>query len=301
MKVAIFARNVNEKWLDRACSIIENLMGRGMEIICYRAFYEKIESRCRIKELHCNLFEKSSLFSGASDLPDDTDILLSLGGDGTFLESVSIIGERGIRIAGINFGRLGFLTSVDSWSHSKWMEKLASGDYITKKRSLLEVSYPDMPKDFSGYALNEVTFHRSDPSMLALHISVNGVELPVYWADGLVLATPTGSTAYSLSVGGPIALPDVKATILAPIAPHNLNVRPLVIPEDFVVEVFVESRGGGVVLSLDNRSIYIAEKRKVTISKANHQIEYILFNSDGGNFIAALEEKLMWGKDRRNN
>jgi len=301
MKVAIFARSVNDKWLDRACSIIESLIERGVEIICYRAFYDKIEGRCRIKELHCNLFTGSSFFSGASDLPDNTNILLSLGGDGTFLESISIIGNRNILVAGINFGRLGFLTSVDSWSHTKWIDELASGRYTTKKRSLLEVSYPDMPRGFSGYALNEVTFQRSDPSVLALHVSVNGEELPVYWADGLVLATPTGSTAYSLSVGGPIALPDVKATILAPIAPHNLNVRPLIIPEDFVVEVFVESRGGRAMLSLDNRSTYIAEKKKVTISKANHQIEYILFNSDGGNFIAALEEKLMWGKDRRNN
>jgi len=301
MKVAIFARNVNEKWLDRVCSIIEDLLKKGVEIICYRAFYNRIEKRCKIKDLHCNLFLEDSLFSGASDLPDDTDILLSLGGDGTFLESVSVIGDKKIRIAGINFGRLGFLTSVDSWSHTGWIEKLASGEYTTRKRSLLAASYSDTPDVFLGYALNEVLFHRSGPSMIALHVTVNGTNLPVYWADGLILATTTGSTAYSLSVGGPIALPDVKATILAPIAPHNLNVRPLIIPEDFTVEIFVESRSGRAVLSIDNRSVYIAEKTKVTISKANHQIEYILFNSGSDSFIAALEEKLMWGKDRRNN
>ena len=301
MKVAIFARNVNEKWLDRVCAIIENLIKGGVTIVCYKAFYDKIESLCKIKELHWNLFSEDNFFSGASDLPDDTDLLLSLGGDGTFLESVSIIGDKNIKVAGINFGRLGFLTSVDSWSHIGWIEKLVSGEYTTRKRSLLEVSYPDMAEGVPRYALNEVTFQRSGPSMLALHVTVNGAKLPVYWADGLVFATPTGSTAYSLSVGGPIVLPDVKATILSPIAPHNFNVRPLVIPNDFTVDVFVESRSGGAVLNIDNRSIYITEKTKVTISMASHQIEYILFNSGSDSFIAALEEKLMWGKDRRNN
>jgi len=301
MKVAIFARNINERWLDGVCSIFDALDENGVEMICYKPFYEKIEPLCRMGEIVCRSIDKIALFTGAGDLPDDTDILLSMGGDGTFLESVSIIEGRSIPIAGVNFGRLGFLTSTDSWSHKDWIGKLISGEYTTTRRSLLEVACEDISDGFSRYALNEVSFQRSDPSMLALHISINGVDLPVYWADGVVLATPTGSTAYALSVGGPIALPDVKATILAPIAPHNLNVRPLIIPEDSIVEVFVESRGGGAVLSLDNRSMYLAENRKVVISKAGHSIEYVVFDSDSGNFIAALEEKLMWGKDRRNN
>ena len=301
MKVAIFAKNINEKWFERVCSIFDDLIEKGVKVVCYEPFYCKVIELCSRECACCVPMEGVTTFTGDVGLPGDVDLLLSFGGDGTFLESVSLIVGKNIPVAGINFGRLGFLSCTDSWPHQDWVDKLISGNYITERRSLLKVSGPDIPDDFPKYALNEVSFQRNDPSMIALHVAINGVELPVYWADGVVLATPTGSTAYSLSVGGPIVLPNVKATILAPIAPHNLNVRPLIIPDDFVIEVFVETRGEGAVLSVDNRFLCIAKNRKITISKADYSIEYILFDSNSGNFIAALEDKLMWGKDRRNN
>ncbi|MHC1780531.1 MAG: NAD(+)/NADH kinase [Bacteroidales bacterium] len=292
MKIAIFAREINEKWRKRLSGILVALDKRGILLTYYRPFYLKMCDYDYMK------VPQGALFTNENDLPDDTDIFLCFGGDGTLLESVTIIKERNIPVAGVNFGRLGFLTSVDSNLGDEWIDRIISGDYVVENRGLLAVSTTAMPKNFCRYALNEVSFQRKDPSMMSIHVKINGMELPPYWSDGIVLASPTGSTAYSLSVGGPIALPGVKALILAPIAPHNLNVRPLVVSDDSVTEVFIESRWGEAILSLDNRSFTIPAGVKVTITKAEACIKYISLNK--GSFIQALREKLMWGEDKRN-
>lgn len=292
MKVAIFARIINEKWAKRVFSIIDALSKRGFSLVYYRPFYNELCS------YGTNSVPQGPLFSKGDELPSDIELFLCFGGDGTLLESITILGEREIPVIGINFGRLGFLTTVDSNLGDEWMDRLISRDYIIKERELLKVETSQMPKDFSQFALNEVSFQRRDPSMMSTHVTINGLELPPYWSDGIVLATPTGSTAYSLSVGGPIALPGVKAIILAPIAPHNLNVRPLVISDDAVIEVFIESRLGEAILSLDNRAFRISAGVKVKVTKADLTLKYLSFDNES--FIQALREKLMWGADRRN-
>jgi NAD+ kinase len=292
MKIAIFARDINEKWWNRLMSVLKALDNRGIQLSYYRPFYTKMVHSTEIP------IPAGDLFTGEQDLPADTDIFLCLGGDGTFLESVTMVRDRDIPIAGINFGRLGFLTSADS-QNEEWIEALLNKNFKIERRALLTVSSSAIPPNFCRYALNEVSFQRKDPSMLAVYVKVNGMELPPYWSDGLVLASPTGSTAYSLSVGGPIALPGVKALILAPIAPHNLNVRPLVVSDDSVIEIYVESRKGSAIMSLDNRSFILPAGEKVTIYKADFEIKYISLTEDS--FIEALKEKLLWGKDKRNS
>ncbi len=292
MKIAIFAREVNEKWIKRVSGILEALENKGVSLSYYRPFYLKLCDNSYMK------VPSGSLFTSESDLPEDIRIFICFGGDGTLLESITIIKGRDIPVVGINFGRLGFLTSIDSNLGNEWIERLIAGEYHIKERSLLKVATSAMPKGFCHFALNEVSFQRRDPSMMSTHVKINGLELPPYWSDGIVLASPTGSTAYSLSVGGPIALPGVKALILAPIAPHNLNVRPLVISDDSSLEIYIESRLGEAILSLDNRAFTIPAGVKVTITKAESTLKYISLNN--GSFIQALREKLMWGVDKRN-
>ena len=292
MKIAIFARDINEKWWNRLMSVLKELDSRGVELTYYRPFYTNMVHSTDIP------IPAGDLFTGELDLPTDTDIFLCLGGDGTFLESITMVRDRDIPIAGVNFGRLGFLTAADS-INEEWIDALLNKKFQIEKRALLTVSSSAIPPNFCRFALNEVSFQRKDPSMLAVYVKVNGMELPPYWSDGLVLASPTGSTAYSLSVGGPIALPGVKALILAPIAPHNLNVRPLVVSDDSIIEIYVESRKGSAIMSLDNRSFILPAGEKVLISKAEFDIKYISLTKDS--FIEALKEKLLWGKDKRNS
>lgn len=291
MKIAIFAREINEKWWKRLELILRTLDEKSVELTYYRPFYTKMVHESDIS------IPAGDFFTGEDDLQPDTELFLCLGGDGTFLESITLVRDRDIPVAGVNFGRLGFLTGADS-KKDDWIDALLARNYTIEKRALLKVTSPAIPPNFCKYALNEVSFQRKDPSMLSVHVSVNGMELPPYWSDGLVLASPTGSTAYSLSVGGPIALPGVKALILAPIAPHNLNVRPLVVSDDSLIEIFVESRRGSAIMSLDNRSFILPAGEKVKISKAEFELKYISLPS--GSFIEALKEKLLWGKDKRN-
>jgi len=292
MKIAIFAREIDDKWKKRFFDILKELSFRGAEMSFYAPFYYALSDQDNVE------IPKGLVFTCDLDLSSDTDFFLCFGGDGTFLESLTIVKDKNIPVVGINFGRLGFLTSVDSVLGYEWIERLFAGNYKIETRGVLSVMSKVIPKGFCKYALNEVSFQRRDPFMLSVHVKINGMLLPPYWSDGLVLASPTGSTAYSLSVGGPIALPGVKALILAPIASHNLNVRPLVVSDDSTIEVYVESRRGEAIVSLDNRSFTIPAGELVTITKANFDLRYISFSGD--NFIGALRDKLMWGVDKRN-
>lgn len=240
-----------------------------------------------------------SLFTSAEDLSPDVDIFLSLGGDGTFLSSLRMVGDRGIPVAGINFGRLGFLTSAGSSDAGCGIvDRMIAGDYRVERRSLLEISYGGMPVDFYPYALNEIALQRSEPNMISIEVAIDGMRIPAYWADGLLVATPTGSTAYSLSAGGPVVLPGSSVFIITPIAPHNLNVRPLIVPDTFSLEIVIRSGGDRTLLSVDNRSAVIAGGTAVTVRRAGFGLECVTFGRSG--FFDALNEKLLWGEDRRN-
>ncbi len=234
------------------------------------------------------------------DLQPGTDMVLALGGDGTFLRAINMLRGRSIPIAGINFGRLGFLTSAKvEDGENTWIEDLLQGNYTIQKRLLLKVESDVIPHGVYPYALNEFSIQRQNPAMLRIDIGIGDGRLPAYWADGVVVSTPTGSTAYSLSVGGPIVTPDADVFILSPIAPHNLNVRPIVLPADSRLEISFTSKSSQMgVATLDNTSFLVPVGTKFCLSKAEFSAHCIRFR-DGG-FIDALQHKLLWGEDKRN-
>ena len=230
--------------------------------------------------------------------PDsDTDMLLSVGGDGTFLYSSKLVIDSGIPVMGVNLGRVGFLSENRP---EDVVEALLSGEYTIENRTILRavVSPSGSSSDMWDYALNEVTVHRTGAAMLGVDVDVDGVRLPTYWADGLVISTSSGSTAYSLSVGGPIVLPESKVLIISPIAPHNLNIRPLVVPDTSVLRMRMHSRDGRFALTADNRTVEVGEDVTVEITVAQFSLRRVRLNRS--NFINALTEKLFWGEDVRN-
>lgn len=228
---------------------------------------------------------------------DEADMLLSVGGDGTFLSASMLVAGRGIPVVGVNSGRLGFLSENRP---ADVVQALLSGEYSVEHRAMLEaeVHTGESSIDSWPYALNEFTVHRSGAAMLGVEVSVDGVQLPVYWADGLIVSTSSGSTAYSLSVGGPIVLPESRVLIISPIAPHNLNVRPLVVPDTAEVRLKMHSRDENVIFTADNRTASISSDSQIAVRVAQFSLERVRLNRS--NFIDALTEKLFWGEDVRN-
>jgi len=233
------------------------------------------------------------------DLEAGTDVLLSVGGDGTFLSASKRVGDTGIPILGVNLGRLGFLSE---YQPGEIVQPLLKGEYSLEDRTLLKASISgggvDVGKDFYPYALNEVSVHRYGAAMLGVEVEMNGERIPTYWSDGLLVATSSGSTAYSLSVGGPICTPDSKVLIISPIAPHNLNVRPLIVPDTATIHMKMQTRDEKVMITMDNRSIISAPDAEIEISMAQFSLKRIRLNKS--NFIGALTSKLFWGEDVRN-
>lgn len=293
MKLALFGRNTEYLNLDNLNLLIEKLMEYpGVELCFYKPFCESVGyENCK-----CHNF---NTFSSNSDLPDDINLFLSLGGDGTFLESLTFIRNRDIPVAGINFGRLGFLTTARVEEDNEWIGKLLSGNFSIEERTLLHLQSPlyTLPEDFYPYALNEITLQRKSPVMLEITVYIDGKPLPQYMADGILIGSATGSTAYSLSIGGPIVTPDSKVLIIAPIAPHNLNVRPIIVPETSVVEMSYITRGENALLTADNRSAILPQNTRIMISKGEYPLKSVSVNNS---FIEALSQKLLWGVDKRN-
>lgn len=231
------------------------------------------------------------------DMRPETNMLLSVGGDGTFLSAAMLVADSSVPVAGVNIGRLGFLSE----NHPEDVaEALITGDYTIEDRSLLKavVDSGDDVVESWPYALNEMTVRRSGAAMLGVDVTLDDVLLPTYWADGLVVSTSSGSTAYSLSVGGPIVLPGSRVLIISPIAPHNLNVRPLVVPDGTKVTLRMHSRDGRFEFSADNRTMEVSEDTPITISLAHFSLRRVRLNKS--DFIHALIEKLHWGDDVRN-
>lgn len=235
------------------------------------------------------------------DVRKGTDMVLSVGGDGTFLSASKRVADSGIPILGVNLGRLGFLSENRP---EDIPAALKNADYELENRTMLKASLPqtaEVPDSLSfwPYALNEITVHRSGAAMLGINVSINGDSLPTYWADGLLVATSSGSTAYSLSAGGPICTPDAKVLIIAPIAPHNLNVRPLVVPENTMINISTVSRDGNVILTMDNRTLTVDDSTSIDVSVAQFSLKRVRLPKSS--FVKALTSKLFWGEDIRNN
>ena len=235
-----------------------------------------------------------------SDLRPGTDAVLSVGGDGTFLSAARLVVDSEVPILGVNLGRLGFLSENEPEDVA---EPLLKNDFKVETRTMLSATLTQnnipVGPDFWPYAMNEVTVHRSGAAIMGIDVSIDGSALPTYWADGLLVATTLGSTAYSLSAGGPICMPDARVLIVAPIAPHNLNLRPLVVPKTSVIEISLEARDEKAVLTLDNRTMEISPDTKLRVSMAQFSLKRIKLPK--ANFVKALVSKFHWGEDIRNN
>lgn len=252
-----------------------------------------------VKELENNHVEVVDCFNRREPLDKDVDLLLSIGGDGTLLDAVPLVGATGIPILGINMGRLGFISSVAKEEIPQAIRQILDGRYATEDRTLLELVSPNNVFGDVRYALNEINIIRNpEHSLLSIKVFVDDVYLNTYWGDGILLATPTGSTAYSLSAGGPILTPDSHCFVITPIAAHNLTVRPIVITDDSVVRIQVEGREKQFVFSMDSHACALDTSVELVVRKADFRIRTVRL--EGADFFSTIRNKLSWGKDNRN-
>lgn len=292
MQVAIYARPLSSDTSAEALHILfQKLKAAGIDTYIYEPFLKHAGSKWKVNT--------AKIFSKYEDIKGKVKFLFSIGGDGTLLETVALVRDSAIPIMGINTGRLGFLSSISKDEIEMAVDALLKKKYSLDKRTLLELVVKGSYFSSCRFALNEIAVQKMDSSsMITVHASVNGNYLNTYWADGLIVSTPTGSTAYSLSCGGPIVMPDLDNFIIAPIAPHNLNVRPVIISSQDVVKLEVECRNPNFLASLDSHSEPIPSSVELTIKKAKFPISLVkLQNSD---FLSTLRNKLMWGMDKRN-
>lgn len=291
MRVGIFGNKFSAEFNEPIELLIRELTKNGIDISVYHGFVEFLKARV-------GLTGDAKTF--ASDSISDLDLLISIGGDGSLLDTISVVRGTGIPILGVNTGRLGFLSNVSIDTITESVMALVDRKYTVDDRELIKVTSPDEDFGGFGYALNEVTLHKKDSSsMITVNTWVNDIFMNAYWADGLIVSTPTGSTAYSLSCGGPIVMPGSRNFIFTPIAPHNLNVRPLVIPSNNnVVKLMAEGREPNHLLTLDSRSFTVSTDSVLEIQSADFQIS--LVNLPGQDFFHTIRKKLNWGIDRRN-
>lgn len=252
-------------------------------------------------QLRSDTFNSAKSFASFEDLNPSYDVMLTIGGDGTLLKGITYVRSLQIPILGINAGRLGFLATAHKDDLPNVLEQLRKGDYQIVERSVIEAVFADTgePVDTVNFALNEITVTRKNTaSMITVDTELNGDYLCSYWADGLIIATPTGSTGYSLSCAGPVILPTAKNFVLTPIAPHNLSARPVIIPEDAEVKLTISGREKKFLMSLDSNIKSIPNKQSIIVRKAPFVVKMIRL--EGDSFIKTLRTKLLWGEDKRN-
>lgn len=292
MKIAIYGINFDQSFDAYIQELLNQMESYGWDIVVHEQFLDFLSSRVKLK-LDCKTFNNDNFKA------QKASFLLSIGGDGTFLDSAKIVEDSGVPVLGINTGRLGFLASTHKEDIQEAIECLKHGKFRIIKRSLLCLIEPEGLFGKTNFALNELTVHKKDSaSMITIHTYINDLYLNSYWADGLIISTPTGSTAYSLSCGGPILVPGAQDHIITPIAPHNLNVRPVVVPDDRVIRLKVEGREGNYLVSLDSKSVAIEPTFELVIKKADFYINCVVVDDD--NFLNTMRNKMMWGIDKRN-
>lgn len=289
MKFAIFGNTYQARKSSHAETLFKLLKKQGAEIYVCREFHNFLNSDLKLNVKADELFDGNEF---------DADMVISIGGDGTFLKAASRVGNKGIPILGINTGRLGFLADVSPEEMETTFEEIINGNYTVEERSVLQLVCDDKRLQGSPYALNEIAvLKRDSSSMITIHTSINGKYLTTYQADGLIIATPTGSTAYSLSVGGPIMVPHSNTVAITPVAPHSLNVRPIVICDDWEITLDVESRSHNFLVAIDGSSETCKETTRLTIRRADYSIKVVKrFNHV---FFDTLRSKMMWGADTR--
>jgi len=292
MLVALYNRTFEEQDVPMLKHILQLLEFHKIQTVFYRDFYLALQK-------YVPFSVTPRLFTGRVDLPAHTDMLFSLGGDGTMLDTVSFVGNSNIPLIGINLGRLGFLAAIPEEELEAAILSLVRGSYTLEKRSLIHLDSSVPLFDGAPYALNEFTIHRKDSSsMIKIHTYLNGEFLNTYWADGLIVATPTGSTGYSLSCGGPVVFPQASSFVITPVAPHNLNTRSIIVPDDNVISFEVEGRTEQVLCTLDARTESVGMGVQLAVKRESFTIS--LVRPDEHNFLKTIRQKLYWGIDRRN-
>lgn len=292
MKIAIYSRGIENEQNKDMDVFLKELYAHNMEPVFFQDFFNQFYSAVDINGEY-------STFSSASDLDDNIDCLISLGGDGTLLDTVTLVQDKGIPVLGINYGRLGFLANIGKEEMRSAIKSLMERTYVIEERTLIHLD-ADIPV-FNNvpYALNEFTLQKKDSSsMIKIHTYLNGEFLNTYWADGLIVATPTGSTGYSLSCNGPIVFPETGSFVITPIAPHNLNIRPIVVPDNNIISFEVEGRTDSFICTLDSRRQVVPKEALLAVKKEAFGINLIKMNEN--NFLQTLRNKLSWGYDKRN-
>lgn len=292
MKAAIYSRVFEDQQQKDVQLFFDELAIQKIEPVIFHDFFEQIKGTIQLPA-------DTKTFALSEDLTEDTEFIISLGGDGTLLDTITLVRNKKISIMGINFGRLGFLASIGREEVQKAVKAMAQRTYVTDTRTLIHVD-ADIPL-FGNvpYALNEFSIHKRDvASMIKIHTYVNGEFLNTYWADGLIVATPTGSTGYSLSCNGPVVFPDSGSFVITPVAPHNLNVRPIVVPDNHIISFEIESRSDQIICALDSRREIISKNVQLAVKKESFSVNLVRLSEN--NFLQTLRNKLTWGLDKRN-
>lgn len=290
MRIVVYGRQFNDSVLPFAQKVFEQLQGKA-EVFIHPLLQEFLDGK--ISHFDFPVLDLSIPLKGYIDL------FLTLGGDGTLLDTVTMVRDSGIPVMGINFGRLGYLASVNKGDIEGAIEAVLNGDYTLDNRELICIKSDAEVFGDCNFALNDITIHkRDDAAMITMHAYLNDEFLNTYWGDGIIISTSTGSTAYSLSCGGPIIFPQSNTIVVTPVSPHNLNVRPIVFPDSSELSFDVETRGANYLISCDSRTAVLGENMKFSISKAGFGLNLVRLNNES--YLKTLRNKLLWGLDARN-
>jgi NAD+ kinase len=292
MKAAIYSRVLEEEQHKDVQLFFDELAEQKIEPVIFKSFCDQLKD-------HVRLPKNCGTFSFAEDLNDEIEFIISLGGDGTLLDTVTLVRNKPITIMGINFGRLGFLASIGRGELKTAVQAIANRTYITDTRTMIHLDASIPMFGNVPYALNEFSIHKRDvASMIKVHTYLNGEFLNTYWCDGLIVATPTGSTGYSLSCNGPVVFPESGSFVINAVAPHNLNVRPIIVPDDNIISFEIESRSDQIICALDSRREIISKEVQLAVKKESFDINLVRLSEN--NFLQTLRNKLTWGLDKRN-
>lgn len=292
MKAAIYSRVMVDDQQKDVQLFFDELTKQKIQPVIFRDFFEQIKDAIHLPA-------DTAKFSRAEELSDEIEFIISLGGDGTLLDTITLIRNKPISIMGINFGRLGFLASIGREELQMAVKAIANRTYLKDTRSLIHVDASIPIFGNVPYGLNEFSIHKRDiDSMIKIHTYLNGEFLNTYWADGLIVATPTGSTGYSLSCNGPVVFPESGSFVITPVSPHNLNIRPIVVPDNNIISFEVEGRTDGFLCTLDSRREIVPKEVQLAVKKEEFSINLIRLNEN--NFLQTLRNKLSWGLDKRN-
>jgi len=292
MKIAVYGRQFNDgEALPYIQQVFDNLAQHNVDIYVHRQLYNYLSGK--ISTVKYNVLENTDQIKGF------IDVFLTLGGDGTLLDMVTMIRDTGIPVIGINFGRLGFLASVNKSDIAAAIYAVVNKEFTLDSRELICIDSEQKIFDDDNFALNDITIHkRDDSAMIITHAFLNDELLNSYWGDGIIISTSTGSTAYSLSCGGPIIFPQSNSIVVTPVSPHNLNVRPIVLPDSSLLSFEVECRSANYLVSCDSRTAVIDKTMRFYVRKAGFQLNLIRLNNES--YLSTLRKKLLWGLDARN-